>query len=106
MGDEVIKGFAKIVQAATRAGDLFGRYGGEEFCVLLPNASEHDALLLGERIRLAFTKEMFIGKGIIFKCTVSAGVSESALAGPDFEQLIAAADSALYQSKKSGRNRT
>ena len=106
VGDEVIKAFARIVQSVTRSGDLFGRYGGEEFCVLLPNASERDARELGERIRLLFANEVFSCKGSVFNCSVSAGVSDASLVGFNFEQLIAAADSALYQSKKRGRDRT
>jgi diguanylate cyclase (GGDEF)-like protein len=106
VGDEVIKSFAAIVQSTIRAGDLFGRYGGEEFCVLLPNASEEDALTFAERIRAAFERETFTFRNETFQCSVSAGVSNVALAGSDVERLIAAADLALYQSKASGRNRT
>jgi diguanylate cyclase (GGDEF)-like protein len=106
VGDEVLKRFARIVQSMIRSGDLFGRYGGEEFCVMLPNASEKDAKDLSERIRVMFANEVFTCKERTFKCSVSAGVSESSRAGLDFEQLIAAADSAMYQSKKLGRDRT
>lgn len=105
VGDEVIKRFAGIVRKLSRSGDLFGRYGGEEFCLLLPNATAAHAQLLGDRIRTAFEREVFSCNGKTFGCTVSAGVSDSAAAGYDIEQLITAADKALYESKNAGRNR-
>ena len=105
IGDEVIKRFAQTVRKVSRAGDLFGRYGGEEFCLLLPNATASSAHLLGERIRILFEQEVFDFNGEIFGCTVSVGVCDSATAGFDVEQLITGADKAMYESKKAGRNR-
>ncbi len=105
IGDEVIKRFAQIVRKVSRTGDLFGRYGGEEFCLLLPNATATGAHLIGERIRTLFEQEVFDFNGEVFGCTVSVGVCDSATAGFDVEQLITGADKAMYESKKAGRNR-
>ena len=105
IGDEVIRRFALVVRQVTRAGDIFGRYGGEEFCLMLANATAKDACVLGERIRILFEQEIFNFGGKTFSCSVSAGVSDSRAAGFDVDQLITTADKALYESKHTGRNR-
>jgi diguanylate cyclase (GGDEF)-like protein len=104
-GDQVLAEFAEVVRGQIRTGDLFGRYGGEEFCILLPNTNEHEAKRLAERLRAAFELGLatFLDKDIF--CTISIGVSESSQVGTGFNQLFAAADAALYEAKKHGRNR-
>lgn len=103
-GDRVLRRFASIVGKATRSGDYFARYGGEEFCVLMPNASEQDGCRLAERLRHAFSETPLSGDGGQFHCTVSIGVSDYRLCGPDFDSLLKGADNALYHAKQSGRN--
>ncbi|HWT28313.1 MAG TPA: GGDEF domain-containing protein [Methylophilaceae bacterium] len=104
-GDQVLAEFARIVVGSIRAGDLFGRYGGEEFCILLPNTSEDEALTQADRLRQAFETDMTVFRNKRLACTISIGVSESTRVGHDFSALFAAADRALYEAKQRGRNR-
>lgn len=104
-GDEVLAAFAGIVRSMIRAGDLFGRYGGEEFCILLPNTDESEAKIQAERIRAAFEAGLKIFQERPARCTISIGVCELSQVGTGFNQLFAAADAALYEAKKRGRNR-
>jgi diguanylate cyclase (GGDEF)-like protein len=102
-GDEILKLFATVVQNNLRITDLSGRVGGEEFAALLPCALE-EGLIVAERVR-----EVFAASGIVsdegpVDTTVSIGVAGGP-AGTELEVLLAAADTALYQAKRSGRNR-
>jgi diguanylate cyclase len=113
VGDVVLKSCAGTIRAALRGGDVIGRYGGEEFCVLMPNTGEHEAMILAERIRhiIEVTPVNIAGvesmrsetQGI--KCTVSVGVVSSETVGYVLEGLFSAADQNLYKAKKEGRNR-
>jgi diguanylate cyclase (GGDEF)-like protein len=105
-GDEVLRRFAAIVRDQLRAEDVFVRYGGEEFCLLLPDVPGPGAVALAGRIRKAVARASFAvdGKGIAL--TVSAGVAARIDEGPDaLEALIGRADEALYIAKSRGRNR-
>jgi diguanylate cyclase (GGDEF)-like protein len=102
-GDEILKLFAAVVINTLRISDISGRIGGEEFAALLPCSLE-EGLLAAERVR-----EMFANSGIAVEegpveTTVSIGVAGGP-AGTEFEVLLAAADAALYQAKRGGRNR-
>ncbi|HEY4833035.1 MAG TPA: GGDEF domain-containing protein [Bradyrhizobium sp.] len=102
-GDEILKLFAAVVVNSLRISDLSGRIGGEEFAALLPCSLE-EAVIVAERVR-----EAFEGSGIVddtgpVATTVSIGVAGGP-AGTELEVLLAAADTALYQAKRSGRNR-
>ncbi len=104
-GDEVIKLLAEILQSNTREGDLVGRYGGEEFCVVLPGQTIEIATTVAERIRLRMKDEstkLFEGG---LRVTASIGVASifDKPANPD--ELTNLADEALYVAKESGRNR-
>lgn len=104
-GDDVLRYLTKVIADILRSGDVLGRYGGEEFCVFLPNTTEKDATALAERIRLGVEKALHQVNQKIVKGTVSIGVADSVRAGYDFKGLVAAADSALYVAKSNGRNR-
>src|SRR6266404_5807797 len=102
-GDEVLRLFATVVLNTLRITDLSGRVGGEEFAALLPCSLE-EGVIAAERVR-----EMFADSGIVVEegpvdTTVSIGVAGGP-AGTELEVLLAAADSALYQAKRNGRNR-
>lgn len=103
-GDRVLRGFAGAVRALLRPNDLFGRYGGEEFVLILPNVSIEAAYVIAERARHAFAEAHKFIDGRPLAATVSAGV---ALAVPDatLERAIVAADTAMYAAKHGGRNR-
>ncbi len=104
VGDRILRDFADTVRLSLRPNDLFGRYGGEEFAVVLPGASIETACVIAERIRQVFadTNKFVDGKPV--RATVSAGV---AVASPEMtlEAVIGAADMAMYAAKDSGRNR-
>ena len=103
-GDKVIKTFAHLVKEAVREVDILGRYGGEEFCIVMPNTNEADALILAERIRSQYeTTSIWLGSKRI-PCTVSIGVCDSSKIGNDFKSLFEAADQSLYAAKKAGKN--
>lgn len=104
-GDDVLRQLTTVIADILRSGDVLGRYGGEEFCVFLPNTTEKDATGLAERIRLGVEKALYEVNQQNIKGTVSIGVADSVRAGYDFKGLVAAADSALYVAKKNGRNR-
>jgi diguanylate cyclase (GGDEF)-like protein/PAS domain S-box-containing protein len=101
-GDEVLKKVAHILKSSMREVDFVARYGGEEFIVLLPRTSKMAALMLGERVRCSIESQSWNERPI----TISVGVTTiSKINGHTPEQMIEAADKALYESKKHGRNR-
>lgn len=104
-GDEVLKHMAQNIGGMLRSSDVLGRYGGEEFCVFMPNTNENDALGLAERIRAGVEAKPLKLKQATITATVSIGVADSVRAGYDFKGLIATADAAMYVAKSSGRNR-
>ncbi len=105
VGDDVLRHIAKVVKGKLRAGDVFGRYGGEEFTVFMPNTNESEAIKLAERLRIAVDDTPLRNNQLTIPVAVSIGVTDSVLAGYGFTSLIAAADAALYGAKNSGRNR-
>ena len=106
-GDHVLQDFSEIIKSKTRQQDVVGRFGGEEFVVLLPNTDIYAAHDLAERIRLATEKHAFTKGDQIIRVTVSIGVA-SYQRHKDYSalQLLEAADNALYQAKAQGRNQT
>ena len=100
-GDQVLREVADILKRFTRDADLVGRYGGEEFCVVLPKVNLQTAFDIAERIRQAIEKELPSG----IKITVSQGVASLEFNASESGELIAQADKALYAAKLSGRNR-
>ena len=105
-GDAVLRQVADVLRHTAREIDRVGRYGGEEFLVLLPGAHLQDAVAFAERVRQAIAEREFAYDGGTVRRTLSAGTS--AWPHPEIrhrEALVKAADEALYVAKESGRNR-
>ena len=103
MGDQVIKTLGNLLRQRLRRPDSVGRYGGEEFMVVLPECSESDAIRLLDDIRQRFADIVFRSGEQEFKVTFSAGIAVST-PGCEADEMLAEADKALYEAKKSGRN--
>jgi diguanylate cyclase (GGDEF)-like protein len=99
-GDLVLQAVSASLRAALRADDLVGRWGGEEFCVLLPRTSLRDAEHLAQRV----ADRVAAGGGAL-RVTVSIGVAEFEAADQELHAVIKRADGALYEAKEAGRNR-
>jgi diguanylate cyclase (GGDEF)-like protein len=102
-GDEILKLFSAVVVNNLRISDLSGRIGGEEFAALLPCPLE-EGVIAAERVREAFEASGIVCEEGPVDTTVSIGVAGGP-AGTELEVLLAAADTALYQAKRGGRNR-
>ena len=102
-GDEILKLFAAVVVNTLRITDLSGRIGGEEFAALLPCSLE-EGVVAADRVREAFESSGIVVEDGPVDTTVSIGVAGGP-AGTELEVLLAAADTALYQAKRGGRNR-
>ena len=105
VGDEVLRQVTAVMEAQLRDTDIVGRYGGEEFAILLPNTDAQDAFLLAERLRHAIAERTFDCGTHQLKQTISLGIAELAHSQDDYIKSIEAADVALYQAKDRGRNR-
>jgi diguanylate cyclase (GGDEF)-like protein len=101
-GDEVILSVAHAIMACIRKTDVAGRYGGEEFLVLLPETDLASAKVVAEKIRSTVAQLSFEIKDLAI--TISAGVAE-AQQGESYEAFINRADANLYRAKRSGKNR-
>ena len=104
-GDKVIQFVAEVVREAIRETDIAGRYGGEEFVVLLPDVDKVSARLFAERLRQLVEALVVDADGQEIRFTISLGVADLGQASQDHQQLIEWADRALYHSKHGGRNR-
>lgn len=106
-GDEVLKWLAKALQTLSRDADLVGRYGGEEFVVILPGVSEADAIVFGQRIcDHVRNSNIEVSADLSIRVTVSVGVasSEASRLLRSTRDFIFAADQAMYFAKESGRD--
>jgi diguanylate cyclase (GGDEF)-like protein len=103
-GDVVIKMLAEILQSSTRKVDLVGRYGGEEFCVVLPGLTADEAFVVAERVRLRLKDESANRYETGPRVTASFGVSSIKDNPANASELNNFADEALYTAKESGRN--
>ncbi len=104
-GDEVIQNTAKNLQQSLRTTDIAGRYGGEEFAVILPNTDNQQARLYADRLREVIAQQCVVNNQQEIRWTISLGVCECNIAVSDYKRWIESADQALYQSKLNGRNR-
>ena len=100
-GDEVLKQVADALVEASRDFDTPSRYGGEEFAVILPSCSTRESLSVAERLRKSLSEI----EGLPAEVTASAGVATFPTHAADMDSLIKAADEALYESKRAGRDR-
>jgi diguanylate cyclase (GGDEF)-like protein len=110
-GDVALRQMAKLANKCLRSQDIFGRYGGEEFAVLLPSTDPEGAYMVAERIRRSIEESEFHDEGTDFRLTISGGVALLQHSGQQSTEkrlsaLFRAADEALYEAKRSGRNRT
>ena len=102
-GDAVLSTVAERLGSCVRPGDLLARFGGEEFCVLLPDADDREAVAVAERLRAAVASAELAG-GV--RVTLSVGVHAVPAAHPDrLSELLGRADGALYRAKRTGRDR-
>lgn len=104
-GDEVIKNVAGLCMSNMRDSDLFGRLGGEEFALLMPETDADRARMFADRLRvLVGGTPVDLGQPVF--ATVSIGVAQFNAANADLDDVLQRADAALYQAKNNGRNRT
>jgi len=104
-GDRALKSVVETMRATIRRHDLLGRYGGEEFALLMPNTGKETAIRVAERVRGEIDLAGFRVGGERVGLTVSGGVATFQLDGFDWDSLLIAADNALYAAKETGRNR-
>ena len=103
-GDQLLREIALVIKAHIREIDIIGRYGGEEFCVVLPDTDYSGAGYVAERIRLAVAEATIKAYDTTTKATVSIGISVYPQDGKKLSELIDKADWALYRAKQQGRN--
>jgi diguanylate cyclase (GGDEF)-like protein len=104
-GDRILRGVADIIRTTTRSPDLVTRYGGEEFAVILPETGKSGACVAAQRILAAISGHTFgVERGQALTITVSIGVAGIPDDADSSESLVAAADSALREAKRAGRN--
>jgi diguanylate cyclase (GGDEF)-like protein len=103
-GDEVLRGVAEVLREALRAQDVPGRYGGEEFGVLLPDTPRNGAYVVADRIRRRI-EDHFRRRKLTADVTISGGVAVYPDDADSPETLLRTADEALYRSKALGKNR-
>ena len=106
-GDQVLRTVAHIIREQVRRVDTAGRYGGEEFMIFMPHTTSEQVLPLAERIRTEVQEYPFHARGENVRVTLSIGMATYAPPGRTFKNqrgLVDAADQALYQAKRGGKN--
>ena len=103
-GDYVLEEVSSIIKENVRAIDVVGRYGGEEFAVLLVNTDIQQCIPLAERIVRKISEKTFLKNGIAVNVTISAGMAGFPIHADQVRELISKADKAMYETKRIGGN--
>lgn len=104
-GDRLLRAVAALLDENRRTEDFLGRYGGEEFAVILPETELEQAMVVAEKLRRCIANAKLNYDGQVIRMTVTIGVAQAAPDGAGPAQLISRADKALYRGKEDGRNR-
>lgn len=104
-GDEVMRAIGDLVHRFRRSTDVVGRYGGEEFGVILPETTAENAMIFAERLRKRIEGTHIVWQSTPLHVTVSIGMSQITPDMNDYHAWLSATDQALYQAKDQGRNR-
>ncbi|HET9347444.1 MAG TPA: diguanylate cyclase [Candidatus Limnocylindrales bacterium] len=105
-GDDVLRGVAQAISANLRATDMVGRYGGEEFMLILTETNVEEGAVLTEKLRTIVAKERFAADGGSISVTISIGIAGGVGARLTSDALVRDADAAMYSAKSLGRNQT
>lgn len=105
-GDELLRSVAQVGRRYLREADVFARYGGDEFIVLLPRTPAAEAAIVAERIRQDIAAQPVVTERGVAEVTISMGIAGLAGANDTLDEIISRADLALYEAKRMGRNRT
>lgn len=104
-GDHVLQEFAKIIRDRVRTEEIFSRYGGEEFALLIPEASTDKIGAYSEKLRALVADHEFVFENRVIPVTISMGFARMPKGGDDPQGFIQIADDKLYEAKRSGRNK-
>jgi len=105
-GDDILMEMAALAQRQVRDADMLARYGGEEFAVLMPQTGLEQAAIVAERIRESVENNEFLTSGEVIRMTISLGVSSYPECSVENQtELVQVADAAMYEAKKTGKNR-